>query len=138
MFTPDSTLQSLDVQINREPLPPEDILEEYRALLGWKLNKRNPRYFAFVDTGNVWTNLLAAPFIELFNQNQLVAATDSPKSTFIELRLINWIRSLVWGATDVGSFGRPQNALGCFCSSGSTANLLGLLTARSRAFPKAA
>lgn len=137
IYNPQATIALLDFPINQEPLSERELLKEYESLLlDGSINKFKREFMAFVDSGNADTNILAAPFIELFSQNQIVVETDSPRSTFIEIKLVNWMRELIgWVKPGEPFPANPLDACGTFCASGSTANLLGLLAARSHAYP---
>jgi glutamate/tyrosine decarboxylase-like PLP-dependent enzyme len=114
----------------REPLPavgsdPERVYGEYqRHILPYLIGNAHPRFWGWVTGTGTPLGMLADL---LASGTNALAAFGDQSATHIERQVIAWFTSL---------FGLPSTAGGLLVSSGSTANLTGLTTARDAMVPE--
>lgn len=84
----------------------------------------HPRFWSWVGGTGTPTQLIADLIASAMNSASL--GFDEAASTYVELQLLNWFKSLL---------GYPANASGLLVSGGSMANLVGLAVARTHAAP---
>ena len=113
-----------------EPVPrgPADIEEVYQAvrehILPYPTNNIHPRFWSWVGGTGTPVQLIADLVISAMNSASL--GMDEASSTYVELQLLDWLKSL---------FGFPADASGLLVSGGSMANLVGLAVARTATAP---
>src|SRR5512138_519047 len=114
----------------RQPMPktgsdPEHIYADYqRHILPYLIGNAHPRFWGWVTGTGTPLGMLADMLASGTNAH---AAFGDQSATHLERQVIGWFTSLV---------GMPATAGGVLVSSGSTANLTGLTTARDVMVPE--
>jgi aromatic-L-amino-acid decarboxylase len=105
-----------------EPTPVEDVYREFTAsILPFATGNIHPRFFGWVHGSGTPTGALADLLASTMNSN--VGGRDHG-AVYVERQVIEWSREL---------FGFPEGTSGVLTAGSSTANLIAVLVARTRA-----
>jgi glutamate/tyrosine decarboxylase-like PLP-dependent enzyme len=120
----DAAKESLCVKAPRGPQPLESVYEEFRTNVEpFALGNRHPRFWGWVIGGGTPVGVLGDMLASAMNTN---AGGFEQSSAYVELQVIDWFKEV---------FGFPADASGLLVTSGSAANLTGLVIARDAALP---
>ena len=97
------------------------------------INQSTTNFTAFPESGNSKAAVAAAMLVPVWNQNLISVDKSGPVGTFIEIQVIEWLRSLI--GYDCAPVVSALNMGGVTGTGGVMSNTAGLLVARSRAFP---
>lgn len=102
--------------------PESEVYEEVKNhILPYPTNNIHPRFWSWVGGTGTPSQLIADMVISAMNSGSL--GLDETASTYVELQLLSWLKSLL---------DYPQDASGLLVSGGSMANLVGLAVARTQ------
>jgi L-2,4-diaminobutyrate decarboxylase len=107
-----------------------------RNILPGSIHQHHKNYLAFPDKGSCLSSQYAAMLSDVMNQNLLADDKSAPTGTYVEMRVVSWLRQLI-GYTTTQEI--PSSALelgGAMVSGGILANAIGLLGARQYACPE--
>ena len=122
---PDSTADFLIGDLPGQGMPADQVYEEIvEHVLPYPTGNIHPRFWSWVGGTGTPNQMIADLVISAMNAGGL--GFDEAASTYVELQLLNWLKSLL-------DF--PQDASGLLVSGGSMANLAGLAVARTSAAP---
>jgi glutamate/tyrosine decarboxylase-like PLP-dependent enzyme len=114
----------------------EALVSEMDALVNtYSINQSTVNFMAFPESGNSKAAVAAGMLVPLWNQNLISVDKSAPIATFIEVQVIEWLRQLV--GYDCVPATSAINIGGVATTGGVMSNTVGLLVARSRAFPDA-
>jgi glutamate/tyrosine decarboxylase-like PLP-dependent enzyme len=115
---------SLTVKAPRGPQPLATVYEEFRKNVEpYALGNRHPRFWGWVIGGGTPVGVLGDMLASGMNTN---AGGFEQSSAYVELQVIDWFKEV---------FGFPADASGLLVTSGSAANLTGLVIARDALLP---
>jgi aromatic-L-amino-acid/L-tryptophan decarboxylase len=119
---PDDVRARLSEQLPRDPTPLKDVYREFtQSILPYATGNIHPRFFGWVHGSGTPTGALAELLAATMNSN--VGGRDHG-AVYVERAVISWSREL---------FGFPRTASGVLTAGSSTANLIAVLVARTRA-----
>ena len=122
---PDAAKKSLAVPAPRTPQPLEAIYDEFRQNVEpYALGNRHPRFWGWVIGGGTPVGVLGDLLASAMNTN---AGGFEQSSAYVELQVIDWFKEV---------FGFPAEASGLLVTSGSAANLTGLIVGRDAILPE--
>jgi glutamate/tyrosine decarboxylase-like PLP-dependent enzyme len=102
-----------------------EVYEQIREhVLPYPTGNIHPRFWSWVGGTGTPTQLI--PDLVASAMNSAALGFDEVASSYVELQLLNWFKSLL---------GYPADASGLLVSGGSMANLVGLAVARTHAAP---
>ncbi|MBS3108145.1 pyridoxal-dependent decarboxylase [Candidatus Woesearchaeota archaeon] len=111
------------------------VLDEFKnKIMDGSVNFSSPNFIAFPDCGNSLAALTGHILFGMLNQNLINSIHTSPTATFVEMAVINWLRSIVGYKVN----NNPKDILdvgGINVTGGVSANTVGLLLARENKFP---
>ena len=111
--------------VPRAPSPSEEVYALVRDhVLPYPTNNIHPRFWSWVGGTGTPTQMIADMVISAMNSASL--GFDEAASTYVELQLLDWLKSLLRFDAD---------SSGLLVSGGSMANLVGLAAARTAAAP---
>jgi len=123
---PDDAKASLRVKAPRGPQSLESVYQEFRSNIEpYSLGNRHPRFWGWVIGGGTPVGVLGDMLASAMNTN---AGGFEQSSAYVELQVIEWFKEI---------FGFPADASGLLVTSGSAANLTGLVIARDAILPSA-
>lgn len=113
----------------------KDLVSEMDALVNtYSINQSTVNFMAFPESGNSKAAVAASMLTPLWNQNLISVDKSAPIATFVEVQVIEWLRKLIGyeckpatSAIDIG---------GVTATGGVMSNTVGILVARSLAFPE--
>jgi glutamate/tyrosine decarboxylase-like PLP-dependent enzyme len=118
----DEARLALAVEMPTEPTPLATIYDEFRAaILPFATGNIHPGFVGWVHGSGTPTGMLAEMLAAGMNAN--VGGRDHA-AVYVERQVIAWCRAL---------FGFPETATGLFVTGTSTANLIAVIVARTRA-----
>lgn len=121
---PDAAKTSFKTPAPHEPQSLDSVYEEFRQNIEpYALGNRHPRFWGWVIGGGTPVGILGDMLASAMNTN---AGGFEQSSAYVELQVIDWFKEV---------FGFPENASGLLVTSGSAANLTGLVIARDFALP---
>ena len=100
----------------------------------YSINQSTVNFMAFPEAGNSKAAVAASMLIPLWNQNLISVDKSGPIGTFIEVQVIEWLRQIV--GYDCAPTVSAENIGGVAATGGVMSNTVGLLVARSLAFPE--
>jgi glutamate/tyrosine decarboxylase-like PLP-dependent enzyme len=100
----------------------------------YSINQSTVNFMAFPESGNSKAAVAASMLIPLWNQNLISVDKSAPVGTFIEVQVIEWLRQLVGYRCEATV--SAENIGGVAATGGVMSNTVGLLVARSLAFPE--
>ncbi len=122
---PDAAKRLFEEGIPREGMDHNEVYEQIREhVLPYPTGNIHPRFWSWVGGTGTPTQLIADLVASAMNSASL--GFDEVASSYVELQLLNWFKSLL---------GYPADASGLLVSGGSMANLVGLAVARTHAAP---
>lgn len=111
--------------VPRQGMPHADVYAQIREhVLPYPTGNIHPRFWSWVGGTGTPVQLVADLVASAMNSASL--GFDEAASTYVELQLLDWFKSLL---------GFPADASGLLVSGGSMANLVGLAAARTHAAP---
>lgn len=121
---PDAAKQSLKIPAPRQPQKLDAIYDEFRSSVEpYALGNRHPRFWGWVIGGGTPVGVLGDLLASGMNTN---AGGFEQSSAYVELQVIDWFKEV---------FGFPAEASGLLVTSGSAANLTGLIVGRDAMLP---
>jgi glutamate/tyrosine decarboxylase-like PLP-dependent enzyme len=121
---PDASKAKLNVKAPRHPQSLETVYSDFRAHVEpYALGNRHPRFWGWVIGGGTPVGILGDMLASAMNTN---AGGFEQSSAYVELQVIDWFKEV---------FGFPPDASGLLVTSGSAANLTGLVIARDALLP---
>ncbi|HEX8762443.1 MAG TPA: pyridoxal-dependent decarboxylase [Candidatus Saccharimonadales bacterium] len=114
-------------------IPFDSLMEQLDVIGKYSIHQNNLSYVAFPDSGNSKAAITAAIYVQFLNQNMIAVDKSAPIGTFIEIQLISWLRELI--GYEVNEVKSALELGGIATMGGVMANTIGLLLARSNAFP---
>jgi len=99
----------------------------------YSINQSTVNFTAFPESGNSKAAVAAAMLTPLWNQNLISVDKSAPIATFIEVQVIEWLRQLVGYSCEPHV--SAESIGGVAATGGVMSNAIGLLVARSLAFP---
>jgi len=126
--TPDEVRSYLTSRYDfRKPVTLEKVIADVQQMLHkWQVHVTHPRYFGLFNPSVTLASVIADTLTAMYNP-QLAAWRTSPAANEIERHTLGWLAE---------KFGYPANAMATFTSGGAEANLSGVITALTRAFPE--
>jgi hypothetical protein len=122
---PDAARQLFEDDVPRKGMDHDRVYEQIREhVLPYPTGNIHPRFWSWVGGTGTPTQLIADLVASAMNSASL--GFDEVASSYVELQLLNWFKSLL---------GYPSDASGLLVSGGSMANLVGLAVARTHAAP---
>jgi glutamate/tyrosine decarboxylase-like PLP-dependent enzyme len=116
---PDSAKASLTVPAPKNPQSLESVYSEFRQNVEpYALGNRNPKFWGWVIGGGTPVGVLGDMLASAMNTN---AGGFEQSSAYVEKQVIDWFKEV---------FGFPHEATGLLVTSGSAANLTGLVVGR--------
>lgn len=123
---PDSAKASLNVRAPRAAQSLASVYDEFKMNVEpYALGNRHPRFWGWVIGGGTPVGVLGDMLAASMNTN---AGGFEQSSVYVELQVVEWFKEV---------FGFPPEATGLLVTSGSAANLTGLVVARDAALPDA-
>lgn len=111
-------------------MPLEDIDKEFKEkILPYCTNWSSTGYMGFPDAGNSIAAIKGSIMSDFLQQNLANQAICSPSGTFVEIAVIQWLRSLV-GYENNHKVDDVFDAGGIITGGGTTSNASGILLAR--------
>jgi glutamate/tyrosine decarboxylase-like PLP-dependent enzyme len=114
-----------------------EVIEDIRSnILPGAIHQHHKNFIAFPDKGSHISSQYAAMLSDIMNQNLVADYKSAPTGTYIEMRVISWLRQLVGYKVTPEV---PSNALelgGAMVTGGVLSNTIGLLGARHHACPE--
>ena len=122
---PEAAKKTLAVPAPRDPQELDAIYEEFRRNVEpYALGNRHPRFWGWVIGGGTPVGVLGDLLASGMNTN---AGGFEQSSAYVELQVIDWFKEVL---------GFPPDASGLLVTSGSAANLTGLIVARDAMLPQ--
>lgn len=113
--------------VPRAPADASDVYALVREhILPYPTNNIHPRFWSWVGGTGTGTQLIADVVTSAMNSASL--GFDEAASTYVELQLLSWLRTLL-------GFDDDEDGSGLLVSGGSMANLVGLAVARTHKAP---
>lgn len=121
---PPEAKATLKVKAPRGPEPVENVYADFlKNVEPYALGNRHPRFWGWVIGGGTPVGVLGDMLASAMNTN---AGGFEQSSAYVELQVIDWFKEI---------FGFPEDASGLLVTSGSAANLTGLVIARDALLP---
>jgi len=121
---PDAAKQSLKTKAPRAPEPLANVYRDFlQNVEPYALGNRHPRFWGWVIGGGTPVGVLGDMLASAMNTN---AGGFEQSSAYVELQVVDWFKEI---------FGFPEDASGLLVTSGSAANLTGLVIARDALLP---
>jgi len=122
---PNAAKQIFDEDVPRQGMDRGEVYDQIRDhVLPYPTGNIHPRFWSWVGGTGTPTQLIADLVASAMNSASL--GFDEAASSYVELQLLNWLKSLL---------DYPPDASGLLVSGGSMANLVGLAVARTHAAP---
>ncbi len=122
---PEAAKRIFEEDVPREGTDRGEVYEQIREhVLPYPTGNIHPRFWSWVGGTGTPTQLI--PDLVASAMNSAALGFDEVASSYVELQLLNWFKSLL---------AYPADASGLLVSGGSMANLVGLAVARTHAAP---
>ena len=122
---PAAARELFDEGVPRQSTPRDEVYAQiHEHILPYPTGNIHPRFWSWVGGTGTATQLIADLVASAMNSAGL--GFDEVSSSYVELQLLNWLKTLL---------GYPTDASGLLVSGGSMANLVGLAVARTSIAP---
>jgi L-2,4-diaminobutyrate decarboxylase len=89
-------IKELIEPIPEKPMKIDNVIREFEhKIMANSINFSSPNFIAFPDSGNSVASILGHVLSGMLNQNIINSMRTAPTATFVEIAVVNWLRSLI-------------------------------------------
>ena len=120
----------------RDGMPFAALLEEMAAtVVPYSISQSHPGYLAFPDSGNALGAVAGGILGRLLNQNLIAVDRSAPAATFVEIQVIEWLRTLVgYPQRELTELRGVKDVGGLWTTGGHLSNHVAMLAALGATF----